>query len=86
MTTQNIEITNHIWENLATVGSIVFEENQSYSITVRGVGSCEVAIATSKPDEAFLGHIVKADENFNFTYKGEDVWIKCGNSAIVVIS
>lgn len=82
MATENIEITSKTWVQL----DADFTQDQVYTIAARGAGACEVAIASSKPDETFLGHIAKADENFNFTYKGDDVWVKCGNPVTIVIS
>lgn len=82
MATQNIEITSKTWTQLD--GS--FTQGNVYTIACRGAGSCEVAIASSKPDETFLGHIAKADENFSFTYSGSNVWVKCGNPVTIVIS
>lgn len=86
MATQNIKITEQGWQDLATLGSITFTQNQEYTIAVRGASACEVALASSKPADNFLGHIAKADENFNYTYTGDDVWVKCGNPVTVVIS
>lgn len=82
MATQNIEITSKVWTQL----DAGFTQGNVYTISARGAGSCEVAIASSKPDEIFLGHIAKADENFSFIYSGDDVWVKCGNPVTVVIS
>ena len=82
MATQNIEITSKTWTQL----DADFTQGNVYTITCRGAGSCEIAIASSKPDETFLGHIAKADENFSFTYNGDDVWVKCGNPVTIVIS
>jgi len=82
MATENIEITSKTWTQL----DADFTQDQVYTIACRGAGACEVALASSKPAETFLGHIAKADENFNFTYKGDDVWVKCGNPVTVVIS
>ena len=82
MATQNITISSKTWTQLD--GSFV--QGNVYTIACRGAGSCEIAIASSKPAETFLGHIAKADENFSFTSSGENVWVKCGNPVIVVIS
>ena len=82
MATENIEINSKTW----TLLDADFIQSQVYTISARGAGAIEVAIASSKPDETFLGHIAKADENFNFTYNGDDVWVKCGNAVTVVIS
>lgn len=86
MATQNIEITEQGWQDLATLGSITFTQGQEYTITVRGASACEVALASSKPASYFLGHIAKADENFNFTYNGDNVWVKCRVPVTVVLS
>ena len=86
MATQNIRITEQGWQDLATLGSITFTQDQEYTITVRGASVCEVVLASTKPDETFLGHIAKADENFNFTYTGDKVWIKCRVPVTVVLS
>ncbi len=82
MATQNITISSKTWTQLN--GS--FTQGNVYTIACRGAGACEVAIASSKPAETFLGHIAKADENFSFTYNGQAVWVKCGNPVTVVIS
>lgn len=82
MATQNIEITSKVWTQL----NAEFTQGNVYTIACRGAGACEVALASSKPAETFLGHIAKADENFNFTYSGDDVWVKCGNPVTIVIS
>lgn len=82
MATENIEIASKTWVQLDTE----FTQGQAYTIAVRGASACEVALASSQPEDTFWGHIVKADENFIFTYNGDDVWIKCGNPAIIVIS
>ena len=82
MATENIEITSKTWTQL----NAEFTQGNAYTIACRGAGACEVALASSKPAETFLGHTVKADENFNFTYNGDDVWVKCGNPVTVVIS
>lgn len=82
MATQNIEITSKIWTQL----NAEFTQGNVYTIACRGAGACEVALASSKPEETFLGHIAKADENFNFTFSGDDVWVKCGSPVTVVIS
>ena len=82
MATENIEITSKTWTQL----NAEFTQGNVYTIACRGAGACEVALASSKPAETFLGHIAKADENFNFTFSGDDVWVKCGNPVTVVIS
>ena len=82
MATENIEITSKTWTQL----NAEFTQGNVYTIACRGAGACEVALASSKPEETFLGHIAKADENFNFTFSGDDVWVKCGNPVTVVIS
>lgn len=82
MATQNIEISSKTWTQLN--GS--FMQDNVYTIACRGAGSCEIAIASSKPAETFLGHIAKADENFSFTYSDENIWVKCGNPVTIVIS
>lgn len=86
MTTQNIEINERGWKNLATVGEITFTQNQTYTIAARSGGVCEIAIAETQPAGDFIGHIAKADENFTFQYTGEDIWVKCSNNAVIVIS
>lgn len=82
MATENIKITSKTWTQL----NAEFIQGNVYTIACRGAGACEVALASSKPEETFLGHIAKADENFNFTFSGDDVWVKCGNPVTVVIS
>jgi len=82
MATQNVRITSRIWTQLN--GS--FTQGQVYTITARGAGVCEVALASTKPEETFLGHLANADENFNFTYDGDNVWVRCGSPVTVVIS
>lgn len=82
MATENIEITSKTWTQL----NAEFTQGNVYTIACRGAGACEVALASSKPSETFLGHIAKADENFNFTYNGDDVWVRCGTPVTVVIS
>ena len=86
MATQNIEITQRGWQDLESLGEVTLTEDQVYAMTVRGGSACEVAIADSKPEESFMGHIAKADETFNFTYKGDTVWVKCGENATVVLT
>lgn len=82
MATENIKINCKTWTQL----NAEFTQGNVYTIACRGAGACEVALASSKPEETFLGHIVTADENFNFTFSGDDVWVKCGNPITVVIS
>lgn len=82
MATQNIKITSKTWTQL----NAEFTQGNVYTIACRGTGACEVALASSKPEETFLGHIAKADENFNFTFSSDDVWVKCGSPVTVVIS
>ena len=82
MATENIVITSNTWVQL----DADFTQGQTYTIAARGAGACEIALASSKPEETLLGHIAKADENFNFTYNGDDVWVKCGNPVTIVIS
>ena len=86
MDTQNIKITNQGWQNLATVGGISFTTNGTYAITARGAGVCELVISSTEPETNFLGHIINADESFNFTFTSGALWLKCRQPMTIVIS
>lgn len=86
MDTQNIKITNQGWQDLITLGELELTSGDTCTIACRGEGTCEVVLADAEPKSNFLGHIVSADENFNFNYDGTKIWIKCGSPVIAVIS
>ena len=77
MATENIEITQTGWQNLETVGGITLTNNQVYCICFRGNNENEIAVSDSTPAESLMGHPVGENVNFNFTYTGSDVWVKC---------
>ncbi len=86
METQNIEIAEQGWQDLITLGSLSLTSGSVYTIACRGAGTCEVVLADAEPESNFLGHPAKADENFNFTYDGTKIWVKCLTPVTVVIS
>lgn len=86
MATVNITIENRTWQDIETLGEVTFTQNQVYTIAGRGAGSCEVAVAETKPDETLLGHIVKGDENFGFTFTGDKIWVRSGEPVKVVLT
>ena len=76
MATKNIQITEGGWQDLITLGSLSLSNGTTYSVAIRGNGTSEVVLASSKPDNSFMGHPVSADVNFSFTYAGEKIWVK----------
>ena len=91
MATQNIEIQKGDWQDVITLGSLTLTDGQLYTINIHANGENQVAIASTKPTDDFVGHPTSSTINFGFTYiSGNVIWVKlnelAADTAIVVLT
>ena len=88
MKTKNVIVTSAGWQDVETLGSLTFENNSTYSVSIIGNSRCEVCLSDTTPANTLKGHPLKADDSFTFTYSGYGLWVKKSgfdNTSITVV-